>query len=111
MCAISSSLLQLYPDRSHIIASSCLCDSTHSILSHFLPRSCSISTIFIDISNIKEVRYAIFVGDNKVLYVESVSSPTLTIVNAPTLNAVAHEKSVLLVNDNSRSSSFPYPLS
>ncbi|KAH7689943.1 Methionine gamma-lyase protein [Dioscorea alata] len=102
MCAISSALLQLCPEGSHIVASSCFCGSTHSLLSHFLPRSCSIRNTFVDISNIDEVRDAIRVGDTKVLYMESVSIPTLTIVDVLTLNAVAHEKNVLLFIDNTR---------
>lgn len=100
MSAISSALLQLCPAGSHIVASRCLYGGTHALLSHFLPRSCSIRTTFVDISNIDEVRDAIRVGDTKVLYVESVSNPTLTVADVPTLSAVAHEKGVLLVVDN-----------
>ncbi|KAH7659598.1 Methionine gamma-lyase protein [Dioscorea alata] len=100
MSAISSALLQLCPAGSHIVASRCLYGGTHALLSHFLPRSCSIRTTFVDISNIDEVRDAIRVGETKVLYVESVSNPTLTVADVPTLSAVAHEKGVLLVVDN-----------
>ncbi|KAJ0962148.1 hypothetical protein J5N97_029976 [Dioscorea zingiberensis] len=100
MSAISSALLQLCSAGSHIVASHCLYGGTHALLSHFLPRSCGIHTTFVNISDMDEVRKAIKVGETKVLYVESMANPTLTVADVPALSAVAHEKGVMLVVDN-----------
>jgi methionine-gamma-lyase len=100
MSAISASILQLTKSGGHVVASRTLYGGTHALLSHFLPRTCNITTTFVDISDIEMVDEAIIEGKTNVLYFESVSNPTLTVANIPELSRVAHRKGVTVVVDN-----------
>jgi methionine-gamma-lyase len=99
MSAISSVLLQLCSHGDHVVASRCLYGGTHALLAHFLPRACGVSTSFVDIHRLDEVKNAI-TPSTKVLYFESVSNPTLAVADIPSLSAIAHEKNVKVVVDN-----------
>ncbi|XP_068634637.1 methionine gamma-lyase-like [Aristolochia californica] len=100
MSAISSVLLQLCSSGGHVVASRCLYGGTHALLAHFLPRACNVTTTFVDVGDPGAVREAIKEGVTKLLYLESVSNPTLTVADIPALSAVAHERGVLVVVDN-----------
>lgn len=99
MAAISGVLLQLCSSRDHLVASSRLYGGTHALLAHFLPRTCGITTTFVDIEKPELVRAAITPA-TKVLYFESISNPTLTVSNIPVLASIAHEHGVKVVVDN-----------
>ncbi|KAJ8632383.1 hypothetical protein MRB53_025719 [Persea americana] len=100
MAAISSVLLQICSSGGHVVASGCLYGGTHALLTHFLPRACNITTTFVDAADLVAVREAIKEGETKVLYVESMSNPTLAVANIPDLCAIAHERGVMVVVDN-----------
>ncbi|KAL2325255.1 hypothetical protein Fmac_024313 [Flemingia macrophylla] len=100
MSAISAVLLQLCSHGGHVVASRALYGGTHALLSHFLPRTCGISTSFVEVSDLDMVEAAIVEGKTKVLYFESVSNPTLYVANIPELCRVAHRKGVTVVVDN-----------
>ncbi|KAJ4774479.1 Cystathionine gamma-lyase [Rhynchospora pubera] len=100
MSAITAVLLQLVGAGGHIVASQCLYGGTHALMSRFLVRSCGITTTFVNIDNIDEVRSAIRAGETNVLYVETMLNPTLVVADIPALAAVAREKGVKLVVDN-----------
>ncbi|KAI9092339.1 hypothetical protein K1719_027839 [Acacia pycnantha] len=100
MSAISSVLLQLCSSGGHIVASTVLYGGTHALLTHFLPRACNITTTFVDIGDVSAVKNAIVEGKTTVLYLESMSNPTLRVANIPELSKVAHEKGVKVVVDN-----------
>jgi len=99
MSAISSVLLQLCSHGDHIVASRCLYGGTHALLAHFLPRACGVSTTFVDIHRLEDVKNAI-TPSTKVLFFESMSNPTLAVADIPSLSAIAHEKNVKVVVDN-----------
>eukprot|EP01018_Ginkgo_biloba_P020054 Gb_13152 [translate_table: standard] len=99
MSAISSVLLQLCSNGDHIVASCCLYGGTHALLAHFLPRASGVSTTFVDIQNLDEVKNAL-TPSTKVLYFESISNPTLSVADIPSLSAIAHEKNIKVVVDN-----------
>ncbi|XP_078154408.1 methionine gamma-lyase-like [Carex rostrata] len=100
MSAITTVLLQLVGAGGHVVASQCLYGGTHALLSRFLVRACGMKTTFVNINNIEEVRSAIKAGETKILYVESMANPTLEVADIPALAAVAREKGVKLVVDN-----------
>ncbi|XP_027345926.1 methionine gamma-lyase-like [Abrus precatorius] len=100
MSAISSVLLQLCSFGGHVVASSALYGGTHALLSHFFPRTCNITTTFVDISDLEAVENAIVEGKTKVLYFESVANPVLKVANIPELCRVGHKKGVTVVVDN-----------
>ncbi|CAA0315082.1 Methionine gamma-lyase [Arabidopsis thaliana] len=100
MSAISSVMLQLCSSGGHVVAASTLYGGTHALLSHFLPRTCNITTSFVDITDHGAVANAIVEGRTQVLYFESVANPTLTVADIPELSRMAHEKGVTVVVDN-----------
>ncbi|XP_042506905.1 methionine gamma-lyase-like [Macadamia integrifolia] len=100
MAAISSVLMQLCNSGGHVVASSSLYGGTHALLNHFLPRVCNITTSFVDIRDHEMVKEAIVKGRTNVLYMESMSNPTLTVANIPELCRIAHDKGVKVVVDN-----------
>ncbi|KAG9452597.1 hypothetical protein H6P81_005501 [Aristolochia fimbriata] len=101
MSAIASVLLQLCSSGGHVVASRCLYGGTHALLAHFLPRACNVTTTFVDVSDLAAVRDAIRDdGSTSVLYIESISNPTLSVADVPALSAVAHERGVTVVVDN-----------
>jgi len=99
MSAISSVLLQLCSHGDHVVASRCLYGGTHALLAHLFPRACGVSTTFVDIQRLDDVKNAIK-PSTKVLYFESMSNPTLAVADIPSLSAIAHEKNVKVVVDN-----------
>lgn len=89
MSAISAILMQLCSSGDHIIASSRLYGGTHALLAHFLPRTCNITTTFVDIEDLGAVREALKKAPGsttKVLYFESLSNPQLTVADIPALS-------------------------
>lgn len=100
MSAIAAVLLQLCGVGAHVVASRTLYGGTHALLAHFLPRTCNISTTFVDAGDVEAVRAAMRAGETKVLYLETVANPTLAVADIPALSAAAREKGVALVVDN-----------
>lgn len=100
MSAISSVLMQLCSSGDHVVASQTLYGGTHALLTHFLPRMSNITTTFVDVRDLETVKGAIVQGKTKVLYFESMSNPTLTVANVPELCAIAHDKGLTVVVDN-----------
>lgn len=100
MSAISSVLIQLCGAGGHVVASSRLYGGTHALLSRFLPHACGIRATFVDIDDLEAVRAAVIEGETKVLYVETISNPTLAVANVPRLSEIAREKGAKLVADN-----------
>ncbi|CAL4917562.1 unnamed protein product [Urochloa decumbens] len=101
MSAISSVLMQLVGAGGHVVASRCLYGGTHALLSRFLPRSSGVRATFVDDADDEAaVRAAVVPGETKVVYVETMSNPTLAVADIPMLARVAHEAGAKLVVDN-----------
>ncbi|KAA3454846.1 methionine gamma-lyase-like [Gossypium australe] len=100
MAAISSVMLQLCSSGGHVVASATLYGGTHALLTHFLPRTCNITTTFVDITDHEAVENAIVERRTKVLFFESISNPTLTVADIPELSKLAHDKGTMVVVDN-----------
>ncbi|CAN1139070.1 Methionine gamma-lyase [Linum perenne] len=100
MSAIASVMMQLCSSGGHVVASSKLYGGTHALLSHFLPRTCNITTSFVDIVDLEAVERAVVKGKTNVLYFESIANPTLTVADIPELSRIAHAKGVKVVVDN-----------
>ncbi|RDX91559.1 Methionine gamma-lyase, partial [Mucuna pruriens] len=100
MSAIAAVLLQLCSHGGHVVASRALYGGTHALLAHFLPRTCNITTSFVEVTDLEMVDAAMVEGKTKVLYFESISNPTLMVADIPRLCHVAHRKGVTVVVDN-----------
>ncbi|CAK8566945.1 unnamed protein product [Lathyrus sativus] len=100
MSAIACVLLQLLNCGGHLVASSTLYGGTHSLIEHFLARTCNITATFLDISDLEAVENAIVEGKTKVLYFESIANPSLKVANIPELVRIGRKKGVTVVVDN-----------
>jgi methionine-gamma-lyase len=100
MSAISSVLMQLVGAGGHVVASRCLYGGTHALLARFLPRASGVRATFVDADDEAAVRAAVVPGETRVVYVETMSNPTLAVADIPMLARVAHEAGAKLVVDN-----------
>lgn len=82
------------------MASRSLYGGTHALLTHFMPRTCNITTTFVDINDHEMVKNAIVEGKTTVLYFESMANPTLNVADIPALSRIGHDKGVTVVVDN-----------
>jgi methionine-gamma-lyase len=99
MGAISSAVLQICSQGDHIVASNAIYGGTFALLRDYLPVKCGISTDFVDVTNLAAVEAA-FTEKTKILYVETISNPTLRIADLPKLAGIAHARGASLVVDN-----------
>ena len=99
MGAISGVILGLCNAGDEIVASNAIYGGSHALMHDFLPAKAGIHTRFVDITDTDAVRAAI-TDKTRLIFTESVSNPTLRLANLPKLAAVAKEKNVKLVVDN-----------
>jgi methionine-gamma-lyase len=99
MGAISAALLGLCESGDHIVASRTVYGGTYALLHDFLPAKAGITTTFVDVGDMQEVRQAITPG-TRAVYTESIANPTLRVADIPGLARIAHEAGVPLVVDN-----------
>ncbi|XP_023155902.1 methionine gamma-lyase [Zea mays] len=100
MSAISSVMVQLVGAGGHVVASRCLYGGTHALLARFLPRAAGVRATFVDVDDEAAVRAAVVPGETRVVFVETMSNPTLAVADIPMLARVAHEAGAKLVVDN-----------
>lgn len=104
MAAISVALFGLLKSGDHIVCDWTTYSSTHEMLDHRLT-DYGITTTFVDTSDLDSVRAAI--RDNtKVLYFETIANPTMKVADVPALAALAHDRGVTVICDNTFAS--PY---
>lgn len=99
MGAVSAVLLQSCQPGDHIVASDALYGGTFALLHDFLPRKATVSTSFAHVSDHAAIEAA-FTDRTKLLYVESISNPTLVVADIPKLADIAHRHGAKLVVDN-----------
>jgi cystathionine beta-lyase/cystathionine gamma-synthase len=98
MAAISGILLALLQHGDRIIASNRLYGRTAQLFNQEFTRY-GVQTTFVDAGDLGAVRAA-FDKPARLLFVETMSNPLLSIVDLPALAQLAHERSSLLVVDN-----------
>ncbi|NNE43343.1 MAG: aminotransferase class I/II-fold pyridoxal phosphate-dependent enzyme [Gemmatimonadetes bacterium] len=99
MSAISATLLQLCDHGDHIVSSNTVYGGTFALLNEYLPAKAGLSVSFVDMTDLAQVEAA-FTDRTRVLYVETVSNPTLRVADIPQLARIAHDRGVRLVVDN-----------
>ena len=99
MSAVSSALFQLVSTGDHIVSSDTVYGGTFALMHDFLPRKAGIRTTFVDTSRPEEIEAA-WTDRTRVLYVETMSNPTLRVADVPRLATIAHERGARLVVDN-----------
>ena len=82
----------------HVVASSAIYGGTYNLLAHTLPQY-GISTTFVDVFNLDEVRAAVQ-ENTKAIYIETLGNPNSDVVDIEALAKIAHENKIPLVVDN-----------
>jgi cystathionine beta-lyase/cystathionine gamma-synthase len=104
MAAIHAALVSLVQAGDRIVASSALYGSTRALLTEVLGRF-GVETLFVDATDAEAVQAAI-TPRTKVLYLETISNPTLVVADLALLIERAHRAGVVCVVDNTFAS--PY---
>lgn len=97
--AVAGALLRACVTGDHIVSSRAIYGGTFALLDQFLPKRAGIDTTFVDIAQHDAVRAA-FTDKTRVLYIETISNPTLVVADLEALAAIAHEHDALLIVDN-----------
>ncbi|SEJ62997.1 cystathionine gamma-synthase [Deinococcus reticulitermitis] len=98
MAAISAALLGVLKTGDHIVADARVYGVTYALLTEEFPRL-GIEVSFVDACNVGEVEAA-WRDNTRVLHVESLTNPLLTVPDVPALAALAHARGGLLSVDN-----------
>ena len=99
MSAISAVIMQLCSPGDHVVAGDTLYGGTFALLHDFLPTKTNVETTFVNIADLEAVEAA-FTDRTKLLYIESMSNPTLIVADIPRLAEIAHRHNAKLVVDN-----------
>ena len=99
MSAISATLLQLCAAGDHVISGDTVYGGTFALLNEFLPQKTGLEVSFVDVGDFAAIEAA-FTDRTRVLYVESMTNPTLRVADIPRLAEIAHAHGAQLVVDN-----------
>ena len=99
MGAISAVITALCDAGDHVVAGNAIYGGTWALLNDFMPRKCNVTTSFVDAASPEAVSAAI-TERTRLIYVESMSNPTLRVADIPRLSAIARKAGIPLVVDN-----------
>jgi methionine-gamma-lyase len=98
MAAVAVALFGLLKQGDHIVCDWTTYSSTHELLDHRLT-DYGITTSFVDTARPDSVAAAIR-PNTKVLYFETIANPSMKVVDVPALVALAHDRGLIVVCDN-----------
>lgn len=104
MAAVAATLLAFLGAGDHVVAARALYGSTQTLLTGQLARL-GVGTTFVDPTDHAAVRAA-FTDRTRLLYVETISNPTIVVADLDAFVAIARQRGVPLVVDNTFAS--PY---
>jgi cystathionine beta-lyase/cystathionine gamma-synthase len=104
MGAIHTTLLTLLRAGDHVVSTRAVYGSTHELFDRLLRRF-GVETTFVDVTDLTAVGEAI-TPRTRVLYLETISNPTIVVADLPALVEMAHRRDVTVVVDNTFAS--PY---
>jgi O-acetylhomoserine (thiol)-lyase len=96
--ATTLSVLNLARAGDNLVSSQTLYGGTYNLFTYTLPKW-GITTSFVDIHNLDQVRAAIDAG-TRLLFVETIGNPRLDVPNLEALADIAHSAGIPLVVDN-----------
>ncbi len=105
MAAIHAALLSLVSARDRIVATRSIYGTTRSLMTSVLGRF-GVQVDFVDVTDLDAVDAALRSSAVRVLYLESISNPTISVADIAALGALAHRHGALAVVDNTFAS--PY---
>jgi methionine-gamma-lyase len=97
--AIAATVMQLCGTGDHLVVARAVYGGTFALLRNFLPHHAGIRATFVDSTNFEAVEAA-FEQRTRLLYVETMSNPTLVVADLPRLAEIAHRHGAWLVVDN-----------
>ncbi|BDP41328.1 cystathionine gamma-synthase [Deinococcus aetherius] len=98
MAAISAALLGVLRAGDHVVADARVYGVTYALLAEEFPRL-GITVTFVDGCDLEAVAAA-FRPETRVLHVESLTNPLMTVPDVPALARLAHDRGALLSVDN-----------
>ena len=105
MGAIHAALLSLVSAGDRIVATRAIYGSTRSLLDRVFGRL-GVTTAYVDVTDPGAVEATLAAGPARVLYVETISNPTIVVADLAALADAAHRHGALLVVDSTFAS--PY---
>lgn len=99
LAAIACAVMQWCESGDHLVAGDTLYGGTFALFKEFFPVKVGLRTTFVDVTDLDAVERAI-TPRTRVLYVESLSNPTLVAADLPKLAAIAHRHAVTFIVDN-----------
>jgi cystathionine beta-lyase/cystathionine gamma-synthase len=105
MAAIHAALASVLRAGDRVVATSAIYGSTRSLLLNQFGRL-GVVTTFVDATDLAAVDAALAAAPTRVLYVETISNPTIVVVDIAALAEIAHRHDALLIVDNTFAS--PY---
>jgi len=98
MAAINA-IFELLPPHSHIITSHDLYGGTYRLLHKIKKRSQNLSVSMVDCNDAKAIEAAI-TDDTKMIWIESPSNPTLSVIDLKLVSKIAQRHHLIAVCDN-----------
>ena len=96
--AISYTIQNLAAGGGHIVAQKTIYGGTYNLLAHTLPEY-GITTTFVDIHNLEEVKKAIL-PNTKAIFIEALGNPNSDIPDVEAVSEIAHSVKIPLVIDS-----------
>ena len=104
MAAIHAALVSFLRAGDHVVSTRAVYGSTHRLIEGTLGRL-GVEASFVDATDFQAVAQAIR-PNTRLLYLETISNPTIVVADLPALAALAHDRGLLVVVDNTFAS--PY---
>lgn len=98
MAAVAAAILQLLPKGGHVVSARTVYGGTYALFANLLPKL-GFEVSFVDSDDAAEIQRALR-PNTKVVYVETMSNPLLTVPDFAAISAIAHKHGAKLVVDN-----------
>lgn len=98
MAAVNGALMAFVSTGDHVVASRALFGSCLYILENIMPRM-GVNVTFVDGTNLDEWRAAV-TPDTKIVFFETISNPTLEVIDIAGVAKIAHDNDALVIIDN-----------
>jgi methionine-gamma-lyase len=105
MAAIHLAVVSQVAAGDRIVATRALYGTTRSLFSSVLARA-GVATTFVDVTDLAAVETALTAAPTRILYLETISNPTLVVPDLAALASLAHRHGAMVVVDNTFAS--PY---
>ena len=99
MAAIHAALLSVLAAGDRVVATRAIYGSTRALLANRFGRL-GVEVDFVDATDLAAVEAALTAAPTRVLYVETISNPTIVVADVAALTELAHRHGALLIVDN-----------